>query len=291
LEGGSVDGRVVDGSPRGGRSRFATGGVARIVTGVAEVKGVVLAGGLGTRLLPMTRVTNKHLLPVYDRPMIFYPLQQLAAAGIDDILVVTGGDHAGDFLKLLRNGQDFGLEHLRYAYQEGEGGIAAALGLAEHFAAGEPIVVILGDNIFQDSLGHAVSQFRANPRGATVLLKSVPDPERFGVASVEGDRVVRIVEKPDQPATDLAVTGCYMYDARVFDVIRGLTPSGRDELEITDVNNQYIEWGELRHVELQGWWTDAGTVASLHRAAELVAADLGNPVLAGGADLARAGGD
>ncbi len=255
------------------------------------MKGVVLAGGLGTRLLPMTRVTNKHLLPVYDRPMIFYPLQQLAAAGIDDILVVTGGDHAGDFLKLLRNGQDFGLEHLRYAYQEGEGGIAAALGLAEHFAAGEPIVVILGDNIFQDSLGHAVAHFRANPRGATVLLKSVPDPERFGVASVEGDRVVRIVEKPDQPATDLAVTGCYMYDARVFDVIRGLTPSGRDELEITDVNNQYIEWGELRHVELEGWWTDAGTVASLHRAAELVAADLGNPVLAGGTDLARAGGD
>ncbi|MDE3004248.1 MAG: sugar phosphate nucleotidyltransferase [Gemmatimonadota bacterium] len=255
------------------------------------MKGVVLAGGLGTRLLPMTRVTNKHLLPVYDRPMIFYPLQQLAAAGIDDILVVTGGDHAGDFLKLLRNGQDFGLEHLRYAYQEGEGGIAAALGLAEHFAAGEPIVVILGDNIFQDSLGEAVAQFRANPHGATVFLKSVSDPERFGVATVEGDRVVRIVEKPDRPETDLAVTGCYMYDARVFDVVRGLTPSGRDELEITDVNSRYIEWGELRHVELQGWWTDAGTVTSLQRAADLVAADRGNRILAGQIDLGQAGGN
>lgn len=254
------------------------------------MKGVVLAGGLGTRLLPMTRVTNKHLLPVYDRPMIFYPLQQLAAAGIDDILVVTGGDHAGDFLKLLRNGQDFGLQHLRYGYQEGEGGIAAALALAEHFAAGEPIVVILGDNIFQDSLGRAVDAFRADPLGATVLLKAVPDPERFGVARIEGDRVTRIEEKPTEPETNLAVTGCYMYDARVFDVIRGLKPSRRDELEITDVNNQYIEWGDLRHVELEGWWTDAGTVTSLYRASQLVAADRGNPVLAGDVPAARPGG-
>ena len=254
------------------------------------MKGVVLAGGLGTRLLPMTRVTNKHLLPVYDRPMIFYPLQQLAAAGIDDILVVTGGDHAGDFLKLLRNGQDFGLQHLRYGYQEGEGGIAAALALAEHFAAGEPIVVILGDNIFQDSLGRAVDTFRANPHGATVLLKAVPDPERFGVARIEGDRVTRIEEKPTEPETNLAVTGCYMYDARVFDVIRGLKPSRRDELEITDVNNQYIEWGDLRHVELEGWWTDAGTVTSLYRASQLVAADRGNPVLSGDVPAARPGG-
>ena len=255
------------------------------------MKGGVLAGGLGTRLLPMTRVTNKHLLPVYDRPMIYYPLQQLTAAGIDDILVVTGGDHAGDFLKLLRNGQDFGLKHLRYAYQEGASGIADALALAEHFASGEPIVVILGDNIFQDSLGVAVAQFRANPHGAMVLLKSVPDPERFGVAKVQDDRVVRIVEKPDQPDTDLAVTGCYMYDARVFDVIRGLTPSGRDELEITDVNNQYIEWGDLRHVGLKGWWTDAGTVDSLHRATDLVAADRANSVLTGEVDLVQNGSD
>ena len=245
------------------------------------MKGVVLAGGLGTRLLPMTRVTNKHLLPVYDRPMIYYPLQQLTAAGIDDILVVTGGDHAGDFLKLLRNGQDFGLEHLRYAYQEGESGIADALALAEHFASGEPVVVILGDNVFQDSLAGAVAEFREDPQGAKLLLKSVPDPERFGVARVEGDRVLEIVEKPSEPKSDRAVMGCYMYDTRVFDVIRELSPSERNELEITDVNNRYIEWGELRHSELEGWWTDAGTVTSLHRAAALVAADRGNPVLTG----------
>jgi len=245
------------------------------------VKGVVLAGGLGTRLMPMTRVTNKHLLPVYDRPMIYYPLQQLVHADIGDILVVTGGDHAGDFLKLLRNGQAFGLEHLRYAYQEGEGGIAKALGLAEHFAAGEPIVVILGDNIFQDSLAGAIGDFRDDPRGARILLKEVDDPCRFGVATVDGDHVRRIVEKPSQPETHLAVTGCYMYDDRVFDVIRSLEPSGRGELEITDVNNRYIEWGELRHHVLSGWWTDAGTVSSLHRAAGLVASDRENPVLAG----------
>ncbi len=245
------------------------------------MKGIVLAGGLGTRLLPMTRVTNKHLLPVYDRPMIYYPLQQLAAAGIEDILVVTGGDHAGDFLKLLRNGEDFGLGHLRYAYQDGEGGIAEALGLAEQFANGEPIVVILGDNIFQDSLSEAIGAFRHDPQGAMLLLKSVEDPERFGVATVGQDRIVGIVEKPPQPDGNLAVTGCYMYDARVFDVIRGLSPSDRNELEITDVNNQYIAWGAVRYAELTGWWTDAGTVTSLHRAAGLVAADPDNIVLNG----------
>ena len=245
------------------------------------MKGIVLAGGLGTRLLPMTRVTNKHLLPVYDRPMIYYPLQQLAAAGIEDILVVTGGDHAGDFLKLLRNGEDFGLGHLRYAYQDGEGGIAEALGLAEQFANGEPIVVILGDNIFQDSLSEAIGAFRHDPQGAMLLLKSVEDPERFGVATVGQDRIVGIVEKPPQPDGNLAVTGCYMYDARVFDVIRGLSPSDRNELEITDVNNQYVAWGAVRYVELTGWWTDAGTVTSLHRAAGLVAADPDNIVLTG----------
>jgi glucose-1-phosphate thymidylyltransferase len=243
------------------------------------MKGVVLAGGLGTRLLPMTRVTNKHLLPVYDRPMIYYPLQQLVHAGVRDILVVTGGDSAGDFLKLLRNGHDFGLEHLRYAYQEGEGGIAEALGLAEYFAGGESVVVILGDNLFQASLGPAIQAFRDDPTGAMILLKEVEDPERFGVATLEDGRVVRIVEKPSEPAGRLAVTGCYLYDSRVFDIIKTLEPSGRGELEITDVNNQYIEWGEMRHHVVKGWWTDAGTVPSLHRAADLVARDRANPVL------------
>ena len=165
------------------------------------MKGVILAGGLGTRLLPMTRVTNKHLLPVYDRPMIYYPIQQLVTAGIEDILVVTGGDSAGDFLRLLRNGQEFGLKHINYAYQDGEGGIAEALGLAEHFAAGEPLVVMLGDNIIQDSVSDAVARFRADPTGAKILLKEVDDPERFGVATLEGDRVARIVEKPVDPPT------------------------------------------------------------------------------------------
>lgn len=243
------------------------------------MKGVILAGGLGTRLLPMTRVTNKHLLPVYDRPMIYFPLQQLVAAGIDDILIVTGGDGAGDFLRLLRNGREFGLEQLKYAYQEGEGGIAEALGLAEHFAAGEPIVVMLGDNIFQDSIADAVARFRKNPEGAMILLKEVDDPERFGVATLDGDRVTGIVEKPTDPTTRLAVTGCYMYDAEVFRIVDGLEPSDRGELEITDVNNHYIRAGRMRHAEATGWWTDAGTVASLHRAAELVALDRGNPVL------------
>jgi len=245
------------------------------------MKGVILAGGLGTRLLPMTRVTNKHLLPVYDRPMIYYPIQQLVHAGIQDILVVTGGSHAGDFLKLLRNGQEFGLEQISYAYQEGEGGIAEALGLARHFAAGEPLVVVLGDNIFQEPIRPAVDAFRADPKGAMILLKQVDDPERFGVARLEGGRVVEIVEKPSNPPSRLAVTGCYLYDPRVFEVIQELEPSGRGELEITDVNNRYLAWGELRHHTLEGWWTDAGTVPSLHRASQLVAGERGNPVLAG----------
>lgn len=243
------------------------------------MKGVVLAGGLGTRLLPMTRVTNKHLLPVYDRPMIHYPIQQLVHAGIRDILVVTGGDHAGDFLKLLRNGQDFGLEHLRYAYQDGEGGIAEALGLAEHHAGGEPIVVLLGDNIFQDPIAPAVAAFRRDPVGARLLLKEVTDPERFGVATLTDGRITEIVEKPSHPASRLAVTGCYMYDSRVFEIIHTLEPSSRHELEITDVNSHYVAWGELEHSIVGGWWTDAGTIPSLHRAAGLVASDRSNPVL------------
>lgn len=245
------------------------------------MKGIILAGGLGTRLLPMTRVTNKHLLPVYDRPMIYYPIQQMAHAGIEDILVVTGGNHAGDFLKLLRNGQEFGLKHLAYAYQDGEGGIAEALGLARHFADEGPVVVILGDNIFQHPLREAVDAYRADPVGAQILLKEVPDPERFGVARLEGDRVVEIIEKPKDPPTRLAVTGCYFFDARVFDIIGGLEPSGRGELEITDVNNRYVAWGAMKHRVLDGWWTDAGTIPSLHRAANLVAGEGANPVLAG----------
>jgi glucose-1-phosphate thymidylyltransferase len=245
------------------------------------MKGVVLAGGLGTRLLPMTRVTNKHLLPVYDRPMIYFPIQQFMHAGIDEVLLVTGGNHAGDFLKLLRNGEDLGLRELSYAYQEGEGGIAAALALAEKFAAGEPVAVLLGDNLFQHPLRPAIDAYRAEPGGAMIFLKEVPDAHRFGVAELEDGRVTRIVEKPTEPPTHLAVTGCYLFDARVFDFIRSLEPSARGELEITDVNNAYIDAGAMRHHRVEGWWTDAGTVPSLYRAAELVAAEDGNAVLRG----------
>ena len=245
------------------------------------MKGVVLAGGLGTRLQPMTRVTNKHLLPVYDRPMIYYPLQQLVHAGIEEILLVTGGNHAGDFLKLLRNGEELGLANLAYAYQEGEGGIAQALGLAAGFAAGEPVVVLLGDNIFQYPIAPAIRSYESGDGGAMILLKEVPDANRFGVAELDGDRVTGIVEKPEHPPTNLAVTGCYLYDTRVFDFIRGLEPSERGELEITDVNNAYIRAGRMRHHRVEGWWTDAGTVASLYRASELVAGEHGNAVLRG----------
>jgi glucose-1-phosphate thymidylyltransferase len=243
------------------------------------MKGVILAGGLGTRLHPMTRVTNKHLLPVYDRPMIYYPIQQLVLAGVEDILLVTGGDSAGEFLRLLGNGHRFGLRHLNYTYQEGEGGIAEALGLAEHFADGEPIVVILGDNIFQDPIEPAIRMHESIGGGATILLKEVTDPERFGVARLDGGRIVEIIEKPTSPPSRLAVTGCYVYDARVFDIIRTLSPSRRGELEITDVNNRYLGWGELSYHILQGWWSDAGTISSLYRATRLVAEDVGNPLL------------
>jgi glucose-1-phosphate thymidylyltransferase len=235
------------------------------------VKGVVLAGGLGTRLAPMTRVTNKHLLPIYDRPMVYYPIQTLIEAGVTEILLVTGGNHAGDFLRLLGNGKDFGLKHLNYTYQEGEGGIAAALALAEHFADGEPICVILGDNILQKSIRPAVEKYGRKNRGGMILLKEVPDPERFGVPVLEADRIVRIEEKPKSPPSRYAVIGVYLYDARVFDIIKTLKPSGRGELEITDVNNQYLAWGELDHGFVDGWWTDAGAIESLYRATSLVA--------------------
>ncbi len=234
------------------------------------MKGVILAGGLGSRLSPLTKVTNKHLLPVYDKPMVFYPIQCLVNAGVKDILLVTGGNNAGDFLRLLGNGSEFGLKHLNYTYQHGEGGIADALKLAEHFADGEKIIVVLGDNIIEKNIAHAVSAFEKQKSGAKILLKEVHDPQRFGVASLAGDKVVKIVEKPKQPESNLAVIGIYMYDARVFEIARTLKPSARGELEITDVNNAYIANGELTWDKLDGWWTDAGTFESLYHASELV---------------------
>ena len=234
------------------------------------MKGVVLAGGLGTRLGALTRITNKHLLPVYDRPMVYYPIQTLVDAGITDIQIVTGGNHAGEFLRLLGNGEAFGLTHLNYTYQRGEGGIAAALSLAEHFAQGEPLVVILGDNILERTIKPSVDRFAAQGAGAKILLKEVADPERFGVAELSGDRIIGIEEKPRQPKSSYIVTGIYLYDARVFDIIRTLEPSGRGELEITDVNNAYIRLSQMTYDVLEGWWTDAGLPETLYRAATLV---------------------
>jgi len=234
------------------------------------MKGVVLAGGLGTRLLPLTKVTNKHLLPVHDRPMIYYPIRILVNAGINEIMLVTGGNNAGDFLKLLGNGKEFGLRHLDYTYQEGEGGIADALRLAEYFADGELICVVLGDNIIESNILRAAQSFREQKVGAKILLKEVKDPQRFGVPVLEGNRVIRIEEKPKQPRSPYAVTGIYFYDARVFSIIKTLKPSGRGELEITDVNNAYIEAGQLTWDILDGWWTDAGAIESLHLANQLV---------------------
>ena len=235
------------------------------------MKGIILAGGLGSRLSPCTKVTNKHLLPVYDRPMIFYPLQTLVSAGIDDILIVTGGQFAGDFLKLLGNGKDFGLKHINYTYQEGEGGIAEALGLAEHFAGNDKIAVILGDNIIGTNISKVVEDFSKQEQGAKILLKEVEDAKRFGVAEIKGDNVVSIVEKPSNPVSNLAVTGIYFYDSQVFKMIKDLKPSQRGELEITDVNNMYIEKNQMTYSMLEGWWTDAGTFNSLLRASNLVA--------------------
>lgn len=239
------------------------------------MKGVILAGGLGSRLRPLTSVTNKHLLPVYDKPMIFYPIECLLNAGITDILIVTGGEHAGDFLKLLKNGKDLGVRHLEYAYQEGEGGIADALKLAEDFADGGKICVILGDNIIEKNMRQAAGDFFTQRSGAKILLKEVDDPERFGVVRFEGEgdekRVAEIIEKPTEPPSNCAVIGIYFYDADVFEVCKSLKPSGRGELEITDVNNYYLNRGDLTHEIMDGWWTDAGTFESLFKAAELVA--------------------
>jgi glucose-1-phosphate thymidylyltransferase len=234
------------------------------------VKGIILAGGLGTRLHPLTRVTNKHLLPVWNKPMVYYPIECLVGAGITDIMLVTGGNNAGDFLRLLGNGSDFGLKHLNYTYQAGEAGIADALRLCEHFADGGPVCVVLGDNIIEKSVRRPVERFLKQGRGAKIILKDVPDPERFGVAEIDGDRVVRIVEKPRDPHSRYAVIGIYFYDAQVFEIIRTLRPSSRGELEITDVNNAYIAAGTMTYEILEGWWTDAGTFESLHRASTLV---------------------
>ena len=234
------------------------------------MKGIVLAGGLGTRMFPLTKVTNKHLLPIYSKPMIYYPIRTLVNAGIDEILIVTGGNSAGDFLRLLGNGKEFGLKHLNYAYQEGEGGIAAALSLAEYFADQDKIVVVLGDNIIEKNIRAAADSFRKQAEGAKILLKEVPDPQRFGVPAFEGDRIVRIDEKPSAPASNYAVIGIYMYDSKVFDFIRTLKPSERGELEITDVNNFYIREGKMEWDVLEGWWTDAGTFDSLLNAGNMV---------------------
>lgn len=236
------------------------------------MKGIILAGGLGSRMRPLTKITNKHLLPVYNKPMIYYPLETLVEAGIHEIMVVTGGNNAGDFLRLLGNGKDFGLRHIDYTYQEGEGGIAAALSLGEYFAEKDSICVILGDNIIEGSIRGFVQEYQKQDGGAKIILKEVPDPERFGVPVIENGRIVRIEEKPSVPKSSYAVIGIYMYDNHVFDIIRDLKPSQRGELEITDVNNAYIQRSEMTYNVLPGWWTDAGTFDSLVRATNLVAA-------------------
>lgn len=241
------------------------------------MKGVILAGGLGKRLWPLTKITNKHLLPVYDKPMIYYPIRTLVEAGISDILVVTGGNHAGEFLRLLGSGAEFGLKNLQYAYQESEGGIAHALRLAADFAEKDSIAVILGDNIIsrKESIRTAVDTFKRTNIGARLFLKAVPDPERFGVAEVNDGRIASIVEKPENPRSNYAVTGIYLYDNDVFSIIKTLRPSGRGELEITDVNNEYLKRGALAYDILKGWWTDAGTFDSLIRANTLAYGETG----------------
>jgi len=235
------------------------------------MKGVILAGGLGTRLYPLTKITNKHLLPVFNKPMVFYPIELLAKAGIHEMVLVTGGNNPGDFLRLLGNGKELGMKNISYVYQEGEGGIAEALGLAEFYVRGDNIAVVLGDNIFENEITDYVASYQKRGKGAKILLKEVSDPHRFGVATIDGNRVVRIDEKPKNPATNLAVVGVYMYDSNVFDIIKTLKPSGRGELEITDVNNAYIQRGEMTYDVVKGWWTDAGTFPSLYRASRLVA--------------------
>ncbi|MDP2939743.1 MAG: sugar phosphate nucleotidyltransferase [Candidatus Omnitrophota bacterium] len=235
------------------------------------MKGVILAGGLGKRLEPLTRITNKHLLPVYDRPMIFYPIQTLIDAGIEDILIVTGGNNSGDFLRLLGDGAEFGLKRINYTYQQGEGGIAEALKLAEYFVDNNKFVVMLGDNVIDSSIKLFVEKFKKQPKGARIILKRVSEPERFGVVELKGKRIVSIIEKPKKPKSNFIVTGIYMYDGEVFNIIRTLKPSKRGELEITDVNNAYLKREQLYYDILEGEWTDCGTFRSLLRANLLAA--------------------
>jgi len=239
------------------------------------MKGVVLAGGMGTRLRPLTRVTNKHLLPVYDKPMVFYPIQTLVEAGITEIMLVTGGNNAGDFLRLIGNGEEFGLKHMNYAYQKTEGGIADALRLARHFVGDDKVAVILGDNFVQGSVRKAVQDFMNQPRGAKIFLKEVPNPQDFGVAVLEGEKVVRVIEKPPVPPSNLAVIGIYLYDASVFEICETLVPSERGELEITDVNNEYIRRGVMTYEVVDGWWADCGSFEALLRSNILVARERG----------------
>ncbi|MBU0650360.1 NTP transferase domain-containing protein [bacterium] len=234
------------------------------------MKGIILAGGLGTRLNPLTKITNKHLLPIYNKPMIYYAIEMFVAAGITDIMIVTGGNNAGDFLRLLGNGTEFGLKHINYTYQEGEGGIAYALGLTKHFVEDEKMVVVLGDNILEKGIGKYVKKFKKQEKGSRILLKEVPDPERFGVPEIKGDKIIKIEEKPKKPKSNFAVTGVYFYDNSVYDIIARLKPSSRGELEISDVNNEYIKKGVMEYDILEGWWTDAGTFDSLLKASNLI---------------------
>jgi glucose-1-phosphate thymidylyltransferase len=253
---------------------------------MSKIKGVILAGGTGSRLHPLTRITNKHLLPIHDRPMIFYPIQTLVNAGIEEILIVTGGQNAGDFLRLLSNGKDFGLRHMNYTYQDGERGIADALKLARHFADGQRLCVILGDNIIEKNVRDAAERFELQPHGAHVVLKDVPDPERFGCPEILRESIVRIEEKPKRPKSNYAVIGIYFFDETVFEKIERVRPSWRGELEITDVNNMYVEEGSLTFSVLDGWWTDAGTFESLRRATNLVAETGANKLTAITTDIA-----
>jgi len=238
-----------------------------------NLKGVILAGGTGSRLHPLTKVTNKHLLAVGRKPMIYYPIEKLVNAGIDEILVVTGVEHMGDVVNLLGSGKDFGCR-FTYKVQDEAGGIAEALGLAEDFSHGQPLLVILGDNIFQAQLKEYADKFTAQKTGARVLLKQVQQPQRFGVAQIHNNKVINIEEKPSKPKSNYIITGIYFYDAGVFDIIKTLKPSGRGELEITDVNNAYIAKGQLEYDILDGWWTDAGTFESLERANEFIIKEL-----------------
>lgn len=235
------------------------------------MKGLILCGGIGTRLFPLTKITNKHLLPVYDKPMVYYPISTLIEAGIHEIMIVTGGNNAGDFLRLLGNGSEFGLKHINYTFQEREGGIAEAVGLAEHFIGDDKVTVILGDNILDGSIKKAVQSFEKQKEGAKIFLKEVKDPAQYGVAKVEDERIVEIVEKPKNPVSNLAVIGVYMYDSSVIDIVKSLTPSKRGELEITDVNNAYIKKGQMTYEIFKGWWGDAGaSVDALFKANEYI---------------------